>query len=306
MAFIMERARVGIIAKTNDNLSFSTRIHKDKKTTRTSTCTRFMETPHNKRGGRNDNDGNSDDFDDFSSSIDEIQAANDLAKEFYQQVKLREKKSLQSSSSASSNPSAPSDIQTWEMKSSKTFNTRTGRNSNSNNNNNNETKKKSRKFTGRLGDVDSTGTPSAGLFATQNGSVYAVPEKRPSFGSSTRTTSDGRSNRVAERLSSSSSTTTVREQMMRQEFNLVSVASNELTIVVQAVLVMILLSFAIYIGITGGITDGSDRFGTADGEINEYNGLGESLDLSKYMNDDSSITNMIEGVAKDESSSVWL
>ena len=101
--------------------------------------------------------------------------------------------------------------------------------------------------------------------------------------------------------------------MMRNEFNLISLASNELTLIAQAVLVLILLSATIYVGATGGITDGSDRFGASDGEINEYNGMGESLDLSKYMNDDSSISgmNIRDGanaatIIKDESSSVWL
>jgi len=290
VAFSMKRSRS--IAVINYSFSSPTKMRRDNYLS--SRTILSMDMSDNKRGGRNEGGGessdniNNEDFDDFSS-VDEVQAANDLAKEFYQQMKVREEKSLRSSQSSSSFSSPPSDVQTWEMKSGKAD----GGNRNSSNNND----KKKRKFTGRLGDLDSTGTPSAGLFASRNGSVYAIPEKRPSFRSSSTSSNVGRNDRGA---------SPVREQMMRTEFNLVSLASNELTLIVQGALVLVMLSFAIFIGTSGGITDGSDRFGAGEGAINEYNGLGENLDLSKYMNDDSSITNMVETIVKDDSSSVWL
>lgn len=236
------------------------------------------------------NNGNGGDFDDFS--IDEMEAANDLAKEFYQQMKLRDEKKF------SQSPSSSSGSETWEMKKSPSKN-------NNNNTTGKNTEKKSRKFTGRYGtgDLDSTGTPSAGLFATQNGSVYAAPGKRLQ---SSMQISNSRSNNNNRVVSSSSERMSTRDQFMTQEFNLVSVASNELTLVIQGILVSVLLSFAIYIGMSGGITDGSDRFGAGEGLVNEYNGMGENIDLSKYINDDATITSVIGDVAKDESSSVWL
>lgn len=250
--------------------------------------------------GKNNNNANNngDDFDDFS--VDEMKAANDLTKEFYQQIKIREQQQKQQPAK-----------ETWEVK-KKASPSSSPRNKNNNNNNNNKTttpEKQNRKFTGRYstGDLDSTGTPSAGLFATQNGTVYAVPGK--SLQSSIQYSSNRRMNsnsRIVSSSSSSSDRMSPRDRMMAQEFNLVGVASNEVTLVVQGILVIALLSFAIYIGAAGGITDGSDRFGAGEGLVNEYNGMGESIDLSKYMNDDASITSTIEGVVKDESSSVWL
>ncbi len=211
-----------------------------------------------------------DDFDGFSN--DEIEAANDLAKEFYQQMKQREQQQQPKQGNE----------ETWEKKKQSMSDSST-------------TEPKKRKFTGRFnrGELDSTGTPSAGLFATQNGTVYAMPAPRR--------ISIGTSSRNSDRLSP-------REEMMRREFNLVSLASNELTLIIQGALVLVILTFAIYIGASGGITDGSDRFGASEGYINEYNGMGESLDYSSYTNDDSSKINnqIIDGFQKKEDSSVWL
>lgn len=213
--------------------------------------------------------GENEDFQDFSQ--DEVEAANDLAKEFYKQMKKREEASTQQPQQ-----------ETWEIKN----------NSSSSSTSTSTTNKKNRKFTGRYstGDLDSTGAPSAGLFATQNGTVYAIPGKRQSM----------------QRSSSSSEPTPARDRIMRQEFNLVSAAANELTILIQAAIIVGALSFALYIGATGGITDGSDRFGAGEGIINEYNGMGEDLDLSNYISDETSISSKIEDAVKDKSFSVWL
>ena len=245
----------------------------------------------NKKNNNDSNANNGQDFDDFS--LDEMEAANDLAKQFYQQIKLREEQQEKSSSSSE---------ETWEIKKQDSSSSTT-----QNKNNKTTPERKNRKFTGRYstGDLDSTGTPSAGLFATQNGTVYAVPGK--SLQSSIQYSSNRRMNSNSRMISSASSDRmSPRDRMMEQEFNLVGVASNELTLIIQGVLVTALLSFAIYIGLSGGITDGSDRFGAGEGLVNEFNGMGENIDLSKYMNDDASINSVIEGVVKDESSSVWL
>ena len=232
---------------------------------------------------KDDNNSNSD-FDGFSN--EDVEAANDLAKEFYQQIKRREQQQQQQQQQLNQKQMKGEDEEeTWEM--------------NQPQKEEQQQQTPKRKFTGRFtrGELDSTGTPSAGLFATQNGTVYAMPaSRRINIGTASS------SSRNNDRLSP-------REQMMSREFNLVSLASNELTLIVQGVLVMVILTFAIYIGATGGITDGSDRFGAAEGYINEYNGLGESVDFSSYTNDDSStITNQIKdglGQSKDDSS-VWL
>lgn len=231
------------------------------------------------------NDNTNGDFDDFS--MEEVEAANELTREFYKQIQLREQ-SPSSSSSASS-------IESWEVKNKSDSST--------------IDKQKKQKYTGRFsqGDLDSTGTPSAGLFSTQNGSVYAVPNKRSFIQSSSSASSSSiNGNNNDGQLSP-------RDKMMRQEFNLVSLASNEVSLIVQGVLVSITLFFAIYIGASGGITDGSDRFAVVDGDssgviVNEYNGMGESLDFSRYRTDDASTapSPLIEGLIKEKSSSVWL
>ena len=52
---------------------------------------------------------------------------------------------------------------------------------------------------------------------------------------------------------------TPREQMMRDEINLMRIASNKVTIVLQIIAVLAILAFTIYTGSTaGGIMDGSD------------------------------------------------
>jgi hypothetical protein len=48
-------------------------------------------------------------------------------------------------------------------------------------------------------------------------------------------------------------------EMMRQEFNLLETSSSEQTILAQAGFVFLLLMFYLFVGIRGGITDGSDR-----------------------------------------------
>jgi len=77
-------------------------------------------------------------------------------------------------------------------------------------------------------------TLSAGLF-TQSKSAY--------FSSSERLSEYNGNN--------------AKRQMMEQEFNLVNMATNERTILIQAALCLILLVFYLYVGFMGGITSGS-------------------------------------------------
>jgi len=83
--------------------------------------------------------------------------------------------------------------------------------------------------------VNKDNTLSAGLF-TQSKSAY--------FSSSSDRLSEYNSNNV-------------KRQMMEQEFNLVNMATNERTILIQAALCLILLVFYLYVGFMGGITSGS-------------------------------------------------
>jgi len=205
------------------------------------------------------------DFEDFTQY--DADDGKDLAKEFYKQVKKREERSREASSMMNSkNANLNDDDATWEVKSPS----------------------KQKKFTGRQGEIDSSGTPSAGLFSSQNGSVTAFPvENRNPRRSTVYGSSDALSNR---------------DRMMRDEINFMRVASNEGTIIIQGILVLLLLGFTLYVGSTGGITDGSDRFGALDGMVNEFNGLGENIDFSSLVNDDS--TPVAEEVVKE--GSLWL
>lgn len=146
-----------------------------------------------------------------------------------------------------------------------------------------------RKFTGRSDDtpprIDSTGTPSAGLFSGNGGSVYSIPADRVRGGSGAGTANSS-----------------PRTRMMQQEFNLVGRATSERTLVAQAAVVLLFLSFSIYVGLSGGITDGSDRFGL---EPSEFNALGEALDFGFPSADSGSFEEIVESSAS-MGGSVWL
>lgn len=208
------------------------------------------------------------DFEDLPDDDDSAgEEGKELAKQFYNQLKKREEaaKSQQRPEDADADADA---LENYNVKSSK-------------------------KFTGRRGEIDSTGKPSAGLFAGGNGSVYAsfpVDGQKPT-GTRTRTPY------------SSSEVLSQRDGMMRDEINFMRVASSETTIIVQGILVLLLLGVTLYIGSTGGITDGSERFGAFDGMINEFNGLGDSIDFSAIVTDDASTT-VAADVVKE--GSVWL
>jgi hypothetical protein len=250
---------------------------------------------------------NNNDFDDFS--MEEVQAANELTKEFYQQIKLRQELSSNDSDDNNNNDNNNGDgsDETWEMK------------SNQSQPKSSTSSSKNRKFTGRFsqGDLDSTGTPSAGLFATQNGSVYAVPTKRPLFArqSSSSTTSQTTTN-INNKNNDNKPPLSPRDKIMTQEFNILSIASNEITLLVQILFVSITLCFAIYIGVSGGITDGSDRFGGYEYDDMDQNDNSAVSSLirngvvdggSRIGGDGLSITSIIEdSVKKEDSSSVWL
>lgn len=209
----------------------------------------------------------SSDFEDFSDNDNDNNASDEgqeLAKQFYQQVKKRDATKRDQEEQYDVSPNRP------------------------------------KKFTGRRGEIDSTGTPSAGLFArgNGNGSVYASPVDKQQVGGTNRSSAP-----TAFSASSGADVLSNRDRMMRDEINFMNVASNEGTIVLQGILVLVLLGFTLYIGSTGGITDGSERFGTMEGMINEFNGLGDSIDFTALVNDDAS-TAVTADVVKE--GSVWL
>lgn len=226
-------------------------------------------------------------YNDFSSreegNQNEEEEARLLAQQFYQQVKLREQQREQKEQESSSarNGGIPSSPRPTSSKSSDSTETYTVSSSS-------VTNPKRTKFTGRPRELDSTGTPSAGLFARNNASVMAFP--------ASPTSPSPRS------PMSSSSSSSVKERMMQQEFNLLRVASNETILVLQMVGVLALLGFTVYIGLSGGITDGSDRFGDS---VSEFNGGMELMeDLQR-----SSELMMKEGTSSStmsSSSDVWL
>jgi hypothetical protein len=170
----------------------------------------------------------------------------ELAEKFYEQMRKRQEQT-------SSNNNSSRDDETYEVVSRNRSGAR-------------------RKFTGRRGERDSTGTPSAGLFSSQSGSIYAIDTgKRSSF------TRKGGGD------------STPRDSMLRDEINFMNVASNETTIVIQGFFVLLLLGFTLYVGFNGGITDGAERFGNLP---NEFNGLGvESFDFTNIRID----TDAVEG-----------
>ena len=86
----------------------------------------------------------------------------ELAEKFYEQMRKRQEQT-------SSNNNSSRDDETYEVVSRNRSGAR-------------------RKFTGRRGERDSTGTPSAGLFSSQSGSIYAIDTgKRSLLASSCRT-----------------------------------------------------------------------------------------------------------------------
>lgn len=98
--------------------------------------------------------------------------------------------------------------------------------------------------------LDSMGSPSAGLFSGRGGSVFSYPDG--SVGGDAATPADARSS------------------MMQREFNLVSWASGA-GFYALAALLAVSLAGVVYVGATGGITDGSERFV----EASEFNVLGD-------------------------------
>ena len=120
-----------------------------------------------------------------------------------------------------------------------------------------------KKFTGSAPDVpprlDSTGSPSAGLFSGRGGSVFSYPDGSVGAGPAAASGGDA-----------TASAGDARSRMMQREFNLVSWASGAGFYALAAVLAVSLVG-VIYVGATGGITDGSERFV----EASEFNVIGD-------------------------------
>lgn len=120
-----------------------------------------------------------------------------------------------------------------------------------------------KKFTGAASNVpprlDSTGSPSAGLFSGRGGSVFSYPDG--SMGAGPASASGG---------DAAAPAGDARSRMMQREFNLVSWASGAGFYALAALLAVSLVG-VLYVGATGGITDGSERFV----EASEFNVIGD-------------------------------
>lgn len=115
-----------------------------------------------------------------------------------------------------------------------------------------------KKFTGAAANsprLDSTGSPSAGLFSGRGGSVFSYPD-----GASSSAIPQQKQQQPRD----------ARSRMMRSEFNLVSRASGVGLYALAALLAFSLVA-VVYVGATGGITDGSERFV----EAFEFNVIGD-------------------------------
>lgn len=60
----------------------------------------------------------------------------------------------------------------------------------------------------------------------------------------------------------------VKDNMMRREFNLINRATSTTSYLLQAGIILVTLAFYLFIGFTGGITDGSERF--VDGSTTDF------------------------------------
>ena len=93
--------------------------------------------------------------------------------------------------------------------------------------------------------LDSNGTPSVGLFSGRGLSFCSFPLEHVKVKGS-----------PPERLSPDDTWA----RMMWSEFNLVSRAGSEISIVDHAAVVLLFLGFTVYVGDMGDIIDGSERF----------------------------------------------
>lgn len=207
---------------------------------------------------------NNNNDDDFYEPLEEQQAGQALAHEFYEQLKIRQMRN-QLESSEKKGPTIMKRLdeeeESWNSKKMTATN-------------------KKPKFTGRQGEIDSTGTPSAGLFAQSNGSVYGFPVERRSGKRS------------------------VQEQMMRSEFNLVT--ASERSILIQLSLALTLLAAVLYVGLTGGITDGSERFLLPTDDLNEITQTILNNNDSSTTTTTTDATIMNEIIRTSQTGSIWL
>ena len=149
-----------------------------------------------------------------------------------------------------------------------------------------------KKFTGAASNVtprlDSTGSPSAGLFSGRGGSVFSYPDG--SMGAGPASASGG---------DAAAPAGDARSRMMQREFNLVSWASGAGFYALAALLAVSLVG-VLYVGATGGITDGSERFV----EASEFNVIGDFTAEGNGITPDD--WKNAEIPSKMEGTSVWL
>lgn len=90
----------------------------------------------------------------------------------------------------------------------------------------------------------------------------------------------------------------VKDNMMRQEFGMVSMANSGASLLFQAGVILVTLAFYLYIGLTGGITDGSDRI--VEDATTDFS-IFENMDLNSVFEKGSS-----EFQIKSTDGSIWL
>jgi len=73
----------------------------------------------------------------------------------------------------------------------------------------------------------------------------------------------------------------VRSNMMRQEFDMVSGATSGTSFFLQAGLILVTLAFYLYVGLTGGITDGAERI--AEDATTDFNSYFDNVDLGAVL-----------------------
>lgn len=73
----------------------------------------------------------------------------------------------------------------------------------------------------------------------------------------------------------------VRSGMMRQEFDMVSGATSGTSFFLQAGLILVTLAFYLFVGLTGGITDGAERI--AEDATTDFNAYFDNVDLGAVL-----------------------
>ena len=193
---------------------------------------------------------------DISGSSAADESGQDSEREEYRRLLGYEQEGQQQSPSSTQQPSSPkTPDEVYEVRKRDAFSTRREVRVSKDGVPTSSSSPTRKKFTGASPRLDSMGSPSAGLFSGRGGSVFSYP---------------GGASSTAMQQPQGAGGTDARSKMMQREFNLVSWAAGAGQAILAAVLVVSLVT-VVYIGATGGITDGSERFV----EASEFNVIGD-------------------------------